>query len=99
MWAAILIGAFSCYALKLAGLSVPQRMLHDRRVLMVAELLPVALLAALTATQTLSTGKHITVGIPVLSVGVAIVAVLLRAPFLLVVGLAAASAALLRLVV
>ena len=44
---AILLAAAGCYALKLAGLSVPQRVLDGARVQRVALLLPVALLAAL----------------------------------------------------
>ncbi len=61
MWAAVLLGSLGCYAFKLAGLSVPQRVLANRRVERVALLLPVALLAALTATQAFSTGKHLVV--------------------------------------
>lgn len=98
MWIAILAGALSCYLLKLAGLSMPKRVLQDPRTQKVAALLPVALLAALTTTQTFSTGQHLTVDARVVGVGVAVLAVLRRAPFLVVVGLAAAAAALVRLV-
>jgi branched chain amino acid efflux pump len=99
MWTGILVGALSCYLLKLAGLSVPQRVLADRRVLKIAELLPVALLAALTVTQTLTKGQQIEIGVPAAAVGAAVVAVWFRAPFLVVVGIAAVGAALLRLVI
>ena len=51
MWTPILIAAGGCYALKLAGLSVPRRVLDGPRARRVALLLPVALLAALIATQ------------------------------------------------
>ena len=47
MWTAVIVGSFGCYALKLAGLSVPPRVLDDPRVQRIAELLPIALLAAL----------------------------------------------------
>lgn len=97
MWIAIIAGALSCYLLKLAGLSMPKRVLQDPRTQKVAALLPVALLAALTTTQTFSTGQHLTVDARVVGVGVAVLAVLRRAPFLVVVGLAAAAAALVRL--
>jgi predicted branched-subunit amino acid permease len=58
-----------------------------------ALLLPVALLAALIATQTFSEG----VDARAAGLGAAVVALLLRAPFLVVVASAAATTALLRL--
>ena len=97
MWLAIALGAASCHALKLAGLSLPKSVLGDRRVQEMAKLLPVALLAALIATQTLSTHQTLTVDARAAGVGVAAIAVVLRLPFLAVVTLAAAAAALLRL--
>lgn len=98
MWVAIAVGAVSCYALKLGGLSVPKTVLEDRWVQKAAELLPVALLAALIVTQTFSKQQELTVDPRAAGVGVAVIAVLLRAPFLVVVTLGAAAAALLRLI-
>ena len=95
MWAPILIAAAGCYALKLAGLSVPQRVLDDVRVQRVALLLPVALLAALIATQTFAGG----IDARAAGLAAAVVALVLRAPFLVVVAAAAATTALLRLAV
>lgn len=97
MWLAVLAGAAGCYLAKLAGLSVPTRVLDNPRIQRVATLLPVALLAALAATQTVTAGGHIVLDARLAAIGVAIVALVLRAPFLLVVALAAATAALLRL--
>jgi branched chain amino acid efflux pump len=98
MWAGVLIACAACYALKLAGLSLPARVLQDSRVQRTVPLVPIALLAALVATQTFSTGHHLVLDVRAAAVAVAIVAVLLRAPFLVVVAAAAATAALLRLV-
>lgn len=97
MWAGVLVACASCYALKLAGLSLPSRLLEDRRVQQTIPLVPVALLAALIATNTFSTGHHLVLDVRAAALAVAIVAVLLRAPFLVVVAVAAATAALLRL--
>ncbi|HEX6451214.1 MAG TPA: AzlD domain-containing protein [Trebonia sp.] len=97
MWTGILAGAAACYVLKLAGLSVPQRVLEDRRVQKIAVLLPVALLAALTVTQTFSQGHRLSLDARAVGLAVAVAAVLRRAPFLVVVCAAAASAALFRL--
>ncbi|GAC1509827.1 MAG: AzlD domain-containing protein [Candidatus Dormibacteraceae bacterium] len=97
MWAGILVACAACYALKVAGLSLPARVLEDARVQRTIPLVPVALLAALIATNTFSTGHHIVLDARAAALGVAIVAVLLRAPFLIVVVSAALTAALLRL--
>jgi branched-subunit amino acid transport protein len=97
MWAGVLVACVACYALKLAGLSLPASLLQDARVQRTVPLVPIALLAALVATQTFSTGHHLVLDMRAAALGVAIVAVLLRAPFLVVVASAAATAALLRL--
>jgi branched-subunit amino acid transport protein len=97
MWAGVLVACAACYALKLAGLSLPASVLEDARVQRTVPLVPIALLAALVATQTFSTGHHLVFDVRAAALGAAIVAVLLRAPFLVVVASAAATAALLRL--
>lgn len=98
IWVAVLSAAAGCFLCKLAGLSVPQRVLDDPRMQRVAVLLPVALLAALITTQTLTTGERVVLDARAAAIAVAAGAVRLRAPFLLVVALAAGTAALLRLV-
>jgi branched-subunit amino acid transport protein len=97
IWAGVIVASAACYALKLAGLSLPQRWLQDRRVQRTVPLIPVALLAALVGTQTFSTGHHLVLDVRAVSLLVALIAVLLRAPFLVVVISAAAAAALIRL--
>ncbi|TMF17753.1 MAG: AzlD domain-containing protein [Chloroflexi bacterium] len=97
IWAGVLVASASCYALKLAGLSLPERWLQDSRVQRTVPLIPIALLAALVGTQTFSTGQHLVLDVRAAALAVAIVAVLLRAPFLVVVAAASLTAALLRL--
>jgi len=97
MWAGVLVACAACYGLKLAGVSLPQRWLQDPRVQRTVPLLPIVLLAALVATQTFATGRHLVLDVRVASLLVAIGAILLRAPFLVVVIVAAATAALGRL--
>lgn len=96
-WAAILVGAAGCYAWKLAGLSVPSRVLEHPLVERIADLLPVALLSALIAVQVLGSGQSLEVDARLLGLAVAVVALLLRAPFIVVVFAAASTAALVRL--
>ncbi len=97
IWAGVLVASVACYGLKLAGLSLPQAWLQDPRIQRTVPLIPVALLAGLVAIQTFSTGQHLVFDVRAASLVVAIVAVVLRAPFLVVVIAGAATAALLRL--
>jgi hypothetical protein len=96
MWAAVIAGAIGCYAFKLLGLSVPERILEHPRADRIADLLPVALLSALIAVQTFADGRSLTVDARVAGLAVAVVAIWRRAPFLLVVFLAALTTALIR---
>jgi len=96
IWISVLAASAACYLIKLAGLSLPQRYLQDPRIQRTVPLLPVALLAALIAINTFSTGTHLVIDARAAAIAVAGVAVLLRAPFLVVVIAAAATAALLR---
>ena len=98
-WAALLAACAGCYLLKLAGVSVPSRVLERPVVRRVADLLPVALLAALVAVQVAADGPRLTLDARAAGLVVAAVALVLRAPFLVVVFVAAATAALLRLLV
>ena len=97
IWVAILVGGVGCYALKLIGLSLPARLLDRPSVQRGADLLPVALLSALIAVQVLASGNALEVDARLVGLMAAVVALLLRAPFLVVVAVAAAAAALVRL--
>jgi len=66
------------------------------RVQSVVALLAPALLAALVTTATFGEGQGLAVDARIIGVGVAVVALLLRAPVLIVVIVAAAGAALAR---
>ncbi|QIK76921.1 AzlD domain-containing protein [Nocardioides piscis] len=97
MWLAIGVAAVGCYALKLAGLSLPERVLAHPVVARIADVIPVALLAALIAVQTWSSGASLTVDARTAGLTFALAALLLRAPFLVVVIGAAAVAAFVRM--
>jgi hypothetical protein len=87
-WIAIGATAVGCYAVKLAGLLVPAGALERPLVRRLAALLPVALLAALTAQQTFADGHALVLDARVAGLGAAAVTLVLRAPFLLVVAAA-----------
>jgi hypothetical protein len=97
IWLAVIVGSLACYGFKLAGLSLPGRVLDNPRVRRIAALVPIALLAALAAIQAVATGSRLVVDARLAGVAAAVVALLLRAPFLVVVMVAAGTAALIRL--
>lgn len=88
VWIAIGVTAVGCYAVKLAGLLVPAGALERPLVKRLAALLPVALLAALTAQQTFAEGRELVVDARLAGLAAAALALVLRAPFLLVVAAA-----------
>lgn len=98
LWLGILLTALGCYALKLAGLSVPPALLAHPVAVRVSAMIPVALLAALIAVQVLAAGRELVVDARVLGLAVAAGLLVVRAPFLVVVFAAAAAAAVARLV-
>jgi predicted branched-subunit amino acid permease len=96
-WTALLLASAGCFLLKALGWAVPGRALENERVRRTVLLLPVALLAGLIVVEAFASGRSLALDARAAGLAVAAVAVLLRAPFLVVVVLAAATAALLRL--
>ena len=97
LWNLILIASVAVLALKLAGYLVPPSLLEKPTPSRIAGLLTVALLAALVAVNTLTAGKEIVLDarLPALVVAGGLFA--LRVPFIVVLVVAAVTAALLRL--
>lgn len=98
VWFAIIVMAIGCYALKYAGLSVPERVLNHRLTMRAADLIPVALLGALIAVQVFNREGAIVIDARLVGLGVAAALLMLRVPFLGVVFGAALAAALVRMV-
>lgn len=96
IWLGILLACLGCYALKYAGLSIPQQVLESAAVRRVSLLLPVGLLAALAATQTLASGERLVLDARVVGVLGAILAIRLKAPFVVVIIVAAVLAVVAR---
>lgn len=95
-WTAVLALAAGAYLLKLAGWLVPARVFEDRRVQRGAALLPVALLAALVVVQAFADGRSLQLDARAAGLVAGAVALALRAPFLVLVVVAAATAAVVR---
>jgi len=97
LWNAVLLASVICVALKAVGYLLPARWVEAPRPARIADLLTVALLAALVAVQTLGAGQAVVVDARIPAVLVAGGLLAVRAPFLVVVVAAAVTAALLRL--
>lgn len=96
IWGAVIGGSLLAYAMKLLGFALPAQLLDRPRIRRVAGYLPIAMLAALVAVQTVATGTSVMIDARLAGLVAAVVALLLRAPFLVVVLVAAATAAALR---
>jgi len=97
LWWWILGAAAIAYVTKFAGYLVPAAWLESPWVLRLSSTVTVGLLAALVMTNTFASGAAVVLDARVGALAAAAVALVLRAPFLLVVVLGAAAAALTRL--
>jgi branched-subunit amino acid transport protein len=94
LWVVVLTGSVGCYLLKLAGLSVPAAWVQHPVVTRVVEFVPAALLGALVAVQAATSDGALVVDGRLVGLGVAALALALRAPFIVVLLLAGAAGAL-----
>ena len=94
-WIAVLGTSAIAFALKYAAHSVPEKWLSHPRIQRVNALIPIALLSALVAVQTFTEKSKLMIDQRLLGLAVAIIALLLKAPFPIVVLSAALSSALL----
>jgi hypothetical protein len=95
-WTAVLLTAAGCFGFKLAGWSVPSAVLGRPVVKGAATLLPVALLAALVVVQVFGHGRSVVLDARAGALVAGAVCLWRRLPFLVVVVVAAATAALVR---
>lgn len=95
-WIAVLAASAAAFALKLLGHLVPSRPFERPVLAATLAMLPVALLAALVLVQGAADGDRLVADARLVGLGVAALALALRAPFLVVVVAAAAAAALVR---
>jgi len=97
LWVAVVVASVASLLIKLAGYLVPDSWLAGERTQRVTTLLPVALLAALVVVQTVvGPGGSLVLDARIVAVGVAVMLLMLRANFLVIVLAAGATAALLR---
>ena len=95
-WVAVLVGSVAVFSWKILGYLIPTRIANNREVVIFAGKLTVALLAALTAVETLVSGQAIVLDARIAAIGVAAILFWRKLPFIVVVAVAALVAALLR---
>ncbi|WP_024288776.1 AzlD domain-containing protein [Cellulomonas sp. KRMCY2] len=95
-WVAVVAASLLCFAIKLVGHRVPEHWLAQPRVARIASLVTVALLGALVAVQTFTSDGRVVVDARLVALACAALALALRAPFIVVVVLAAVVAAVVR---
>ena len=95
-WVAIVGAGAAMWLIKAVGHRVPEHALDNPRLSRIATLVTVALLTALAALQTLTSGSHIEFDARVPALAVAGLLLWRKAPFIVVVAVAAAVAAGLR---
>ena len=93
IWTAIIATSFIAFMLKYLGQAVPAAWLENARIQKFALYLPTALLAALVAVQSLGNEKNIVFDARSIGVLVDAVALFFKAPFPIVVLLAALTSA------
>lgn len=96
VWHLVLLAAIAVLGIKLLGYAVPPRLFESPRPRRTLELLTVSLLAGLVAVQTLGGADGIALDARIPAVAVAAGLFAVRAPFIVAVAAAAATAALLR---
>lgn len=96
LWTTILIASAVVLGTKLLGYLVPASVAAHPRIQRISDVLTVALLASLVVTQTVATGSDIVVDARVAALVFGAGLLWIRAPFIVVVVLAAALAAALR---
>ena len=96
IWAAVIIASIGTYIEKVAGFALPGRLVESASLRRLTSVMPIALLAALVAVQTFASGQSLVIDARLAGLVAAIIALIARAPFIVVVLVAAVTAALLR---
>ncbi len=92
-WVATIGTSVIAFALKYAGHNVPEKIFAHPKIQSINALIPIALLSALVAVQTLSEKSKLMIDHRLAGVGVAMLALFLKAPFPVVVLSAAFTSA------
>lgn len=93
LWTATLVASLFCFLLKFLGYSLPETVLNRPVIQRINSLIPIVLLSALVAVQTIGTGKSLQIDHRLIGVFVAAIALRFGASFPLMMALAAITSA------
>jgi branched-subunit amino acid transport protein len=93
LWIAVIGTSVIAYVLKFSGHSVPEKFLSHPLIKRINLLIPIALLSALVAVQSVTTKSAIVFDHRLAGLGAAIIALIFKAPFPIVVLSAAITSA------
>jgi hypothetical protein len=97
-WVSLLVTSALVFIIRFAGYLVPEKYLTNPTALRINTLIPIALLSALVAVQSFTDKASLVIDQRMAGLGVAVIALLLKAPFpIVVIGAAATSAAIFHL--
>jgi branched-subunit amino acid transport protein len=96
MWLTVVIAAFGCFIQKYLGAAIPESFMENPTTKRIVALLPVSLLTALVAVQTVASKQELVIDARLPALLAASVALRFKANFIVVVLAAALTAATLR---
>lgn len=96
-WAWVIVAGVVAFATKLLGYLLPARWLENPRVARVSNAVTIGLLASLVLMNTFASGQRLRLDARIVALVAGVIALRLRAPFIVVVLVGAVSAALVRL--
>lgn len=95
-WTAVLLASAACFAIKISGYLLPAHWLERDAVRALASRITIVMLSGLVAVQALASGRTLVLDARIPALAVAALLLWRRAPFAVVVAVAAATAAGLR---
>lgn len=96
-WLAIVLASLAVFSWKFMGYLLPSKLLESKLLTRIAGYLTIALLAGLVGVQTFSTGNKLEFDARIPAILMAAILLKIKAPFIVIVLAAAATAAFLRL--
>jgi branched-subunit amino acid transport protein len=96
MWPTVFIASLGCFIQKYVGAAIPESLMENPTTKRIVALLPVSLLTALVAVQTVASKQELVIDARLPALLAASVALKLKASFIIVVLTAAITAAALR---
>lgn len=94
LWLATLLASVACFILKILGFSAPESVLNQPRIQRINSYIPIVLLSALVAVQTLGVKQEVVIDHRLVGVTAAALALRLKASFPLMMLTAALVSAL-----